>query len=144
MVHRATVLDPSPSLENVRMGRSHSIFICIYSAHVGDFLLVVLLTIMILRFPHGQTSHIAIETDPFVLRMCVFNLPRLHIRRLEFNLKKTLLVLGQLFCNIDTMHDPHIAAFQYNVIIELDSGISIQAIECQYMTSTRLSLRNGR
>ena len=80
--------------------------------------------VMILRLPHSQTSHIAIEANPLVLRMRILDLAGLDQGRLEIDLEDVLAGL-QVLGDVDPVHDEHVVALQDRLPVELDGGVGV-------------------
>ena len=86
---------------------------------------------MILRLPCRQSSHIAIEADPFMLGMGVLDLLSLSQSRFEVNLNHILASLLQLLGDVNAMVNEHVVALQDSLAIELDGGVGVESIECE-------------
>jgi hypothetical protein len=86
---------------------------------------------MVLCFPYGKPRHVAVEPNPSVLRMCLTDLDGPQPRRSKVDFQNISTPRLQSICDIDSVGDEHVVAFENNVSIELNSSKSIQAIECQ-------------
>lgn len=56
---------------------------------------------------------------------------RFSQRGLKVNLQYASCSSCELVCDVHAMVDEHIVAFENRLAIELDSGVSIQAIKCK-------------
>lgn len=72
---------------------------------------------MILSFPHRKSSHISIETKPFMLWMRGFDPLGLWKRRLEVNFEHILGVGFEEVCNVNPVRDEHIVAFENDFVV---------------------------
>ena len=91
---------------------------------------------MILCFPYRESGHVAVEADPFVLRVGILDLLRFSQRRLEINLQYASCSSLELFRDVHTMVDEHVVAFEYCLAIELDCSESIKAVKRKNVPNT--------
>jgi hypothetical protein len=90
---------------------------------------------VILRFPRRQSSHVTIEPDPFVFRMGILDLLSFSQSRLEVDLQDIRASLLQLLGNDNAMVNEHVVALENRFAIELDGGVCVESIECEYVLS---------
>ena len=98
---------------------------------------------MILRLPHSQARHIAIKANPFMLRICILNLPRLNQSGRKVDLQNILRAIPQIVRDVNPMGYKHIIALQNRVAIEFDVCKSVETVERQYRLAA-LSFRGHR
>lgn len=80
-------------------------------------------------FPYAKPCHVAIEPNPFVLRVAVLNFDGLKPSRGKVDFQD-IFVGSELLSNVDAVWDKHVVTFKDSCSIKPDGCKSVQAIKC--------------